>query len=54
MIVLAFGNLGALDFQARVFASKTPRTAVLGCLFAACFGVGRLLCPKSAFFFPKP
>ena len=37
MIVLAFGNLGALDFQARVFASKTPRTAVLGCLFAACF-----------------
>ena len=36
MIVLAFGNLGALDFQARCFASRTPRTAMLGCLFAAC------------------
>ena len=35
MIVLAFGNLGALDFQARVFASKGPKTAVAGCFLAA-------------------
>jgi len=36
VIVLAFGNLGALDFQARVFASKGPKTAIAGCLIAGC------------------
>jgi len=36
VIVLAFGNLGALDFQARVFAAKGPKTAVVGCLLAGC------------------
>ena len=36
VLVLAFGNLGALDFQARVFAAKTPKTARLGCFLAAC------------------
>jgi len=34
IFVLGFGNLGALDFQARVFASNSPRTAVIGCLMA--------------------
>mmetsp|Transcript_21613 Transcript_21613/g.33890 ORF Transcript_21613/g.33890 Transcript_21613/m.33890 type:complete len:671 (+) Transcript_21613:33-2045(+) len=36
IFVLAFGNLAALDFQARCMASKTPRTAVIGCLIAGC------------------
>jgi len=46
MIVLAFGNLGALDFQARVFASKGPKTAVAGCFLAACiaFLIGSVFC----------
>ena len=34
IFVLAFGNLAALDFQARCMASKTPRAATLGCLIA--------------------
>ena len=34
ILVLGFGNLGALDFQARVFASKTPTVAVIGCVVA--------------------
>jgi Na+/proline symporter len=34
IIVLAFGNLMALDFQARCMAAKTPRVAQLGCLIA--------------------
>lgn len=32
IIVLGFGNLCALDFQARVFGSRTPRIAVIGCI----------------------
>jgi len=32
IFVLGFGNLAALDFQARVFSAKTPMTAVGGCL----------------------
>jgi len=32
IFVLGFGNLAALDFQARVMAAKTPKTAVIGCL----------------------
>mmetsp|Transcript_7377 Transcript_7377/g.13099 ORF Transcript_7377/g.13099 Transcript_7377/m.13099 type:complete len:904 (-) Transcript_7377:200-2911(-) len=34
VIVLALGNLMALDFQARCFAAKTPTTAQAGCLLA--------------------
>lgn len=36
IFVLAFGNLAALDFQARCMASKTPKIAVIGCLIAGC------------------
>ena len=39
IFVLGFGNLAALDFQARVFSAKTPMTAVGGCLLG-----GGLLC----------
>ena len=31
IIILAFGNLAALDFQARCMAAKSPRKASLGC-----------------------
>jgi len=31
IFVLAFGNLAALDFQARCMASRTPRIATIGC-----------------------
>jgi len=34
IIVLAFGNLMALDFQARCFAAKTPGIARWGCITA--------------------
>lgn len=34
--VLAFGNLAALDFQARCMASKTPKIATIGCAIAGC------------------
>lgn len=34
IFVLGFGNLAALDFQARCMAAKTPRTATLGNLLA--------------------
>ncbi len=37
IIILGFGNLAALDFQARCMASKTPRIATIGCLLAGCF-----------------
>ena len=42
VIVLAFGNLGALDFQARVFAAKSPKIAALGCFIAGtiCMVIG--------------
>ncbi|KAI0562793.1 Sodium/glucose symporter [Gracilaria domingensis] len=36
IFILAFGNLAALDFQARCMASRTPRVATLGCLIAGC------------------
>lgn len=32
IFVLGFGNLAALDFQARVFGAKGPKTAVAGCI----------------------
>jgi len=37
ILVLAFGNLGALDFQARCMASKTPKVARLGCIIGGLF-----------------
>ncbi len=43
IFVLGFGNLAALDFQARVFASKTPKIAVIGCVIGGvvtwCVGI---------------
>ena len=36
IFILGFGNLAALDFQARCMASKTPRIATIGCLIAGC------------------
>lgn len=35
IFILGFGNLAALDFQARCMAARNPRTAILGCLIAA-------------------
>jgi SSS family solute:Na+ symporter len=32
IFVLGFGNLAALDFQARVFSARTPKIAVIGCI----------------------
>ena len=37
IFILAFGNLGALDFQVRCMAANTPRIARLGCLIGGCF-----------------
>jgi hypothetical protein len=37
VIILAFGNCAALDFQARCMASRTPRAASLACLWSGCF-----------------
>lgn len=37
IFILGFGNLAALDFQARCMAAKTPRTAVLGCIIGGLF-----------------
>ena len=34
IFILGFGNLAALDFQARCMASKTPKIATIGCLLA--------------------
>ena len=34
IFVLGFGNLAALDFQARCMASKTPKIATIGCIVA--------------------
>jgi hypothetical protein len=36
IVILALGNVAALDFQARCMASKTPRSASLACLFGGC------------------
>ena len=42
LIVLAFGNMGALDFQARCMASKSARIATIGCIVSGilCIVVG--------------
>lgn len=32
IFVLGFGNLAALDFQARVFGARTPKVAMIGCI----------------------
>lgn len=42
LIVLAFGNMGALDFQARCMASKSARIATVGCVVSGilCIAVG--------------
>jgi len=37
IFILAFGNLGALDFQVRCMASKTPRVARIGCIIGGLF-----------------
>ena len=37
LIVLAFGNVAAIDFQVRCMAAETPRAATLGCIIGACF-----------------
>ena len=34
LIVLSFGNMGALDFQARCMAAKSAKIATIGCLIA--------------------
>jgi Na+/proline symporter len=36
IFILGFGNLAALDFQARCMASKTPKIATIACLIAGC------------------
>lgn len=37
LFVLAFGNLAALDFQARCMAAKTAKTAQYGCFIGGLF-----------------
>lgn len=37
IFILGFGNLAALDFQARCLAAKTPNIAMWGCLLGGCF-----------------
>ena len=39
VFILAFGNLAALDFQARCMAAKTARIAQVGCLMAGALGI---------------
>lgn len=36
IFILGFGNLAALDFQARCMAAKTPGIATWGCIIAGC------------------
>jgi predicted exporter len=36
IFILGFGNLAALDFQARCMAGKTPQASRIGCLVAGC------------------
>lgn len=36
IIILMFGNLAALDFQARCMAARTPKIARYGCFLGAC------------------
>ena len=37
MIILALGNLAAIDFQVRCMAAQTPRISTLGCLIGGAF-----------------
>jgi hypothetical protein len=37
IFILAFGNLAALDFQARCMAAQTPKIATLGCIIGGLF-----------------
>jgi Na+/proline symporter len=37
IFILAVGNLGALDFQARCMSAKTPTAARVGCILAGLF-----------------
>ncbi|GKY97133.1 hypothetical protein MPSEU_000671700 [Mayamaea pseudoterrestris] len=37
IFILAVGNLGALDFQARCMSAKSPSVARSGCILAGCF-----------------
>ena len=39
ILILGFGNLAALDFQARCMAAVTPRVATIGCLVAGVLGI---------------
>jgi len=39
VFILGFGNLAALDFQARCMAAVTPRTARIGCIIAGALGI---------------
>jgi Na+/proline symporter len=39
IFILGFGNLGALDFQARCMAATTPRVARIGCVMAGLFTI---------------
>lgn len=39
IIILGVGNLGALDFQARCIAAKSPSTARTGCFLAGAFSI---------------
>ena len=39
IIILAFGNLAAIDFQARCMAAKDEKTATAACLVAGCIGL---------------
>lgn len=36
-IILALGNLAAIDFQVRCMAAITPRTATIGCIIGGAF-----------------
>ena len=37
IFILGFGNLAALDFQARCMAAKTPSIATWGCFIGGAF-----------------
>ena len=39
IIILGFGNLAAIDFQARCMAAKDRNTATAACLIAGCIGL---------------
>jgi hypothetical protein len=39
IFILGFGNLAALDFQARCMAANSPRAATYGCIVGGCFTI---------------